>query len=169
MRREEGKFSLDLVCDIQHSPHPVTLPLHGWTQVYEQCVQQQAHTHTHTHTHTHSGALYNILDGVTGSRGECGLPWPALWTDSSGHLLPTHSHSHQPHQRLSCGGVEAGRQREGERCGCYTRREKPRHSSYGTHSLKYSGFQVATRRMPLHSMCVCVHEIYPVRLERQLD
>ena len=34
-KKEEGEFSLHLVCDIEHSSHPATLPLHGWTQVME--------------------------------------------------------------------------------------------------------------------------------------
>ncbi|CAI8007765.1 Deleted in lung and esophageal cancer protein 1 [Geodia barretti] len=31
-RSVAGEFALNLICDIEHSTHPVTLPLHGWTQ-----------------------------------------------------------------------------------------------------------------------------------------
>jgi hypothetical protein len=31
-RSVEGEFALNLICDIEHSTHPVTLSLHGWTQ-----------------------------------------------------------------------------------------------------------------------------------------
>ena len=32
-RSVAGEFALNLICDIEHSTHPVTLSLHGWTQV----------------------------------------------------------------------------------------------------------------------------------------
>ena len=49
VRRVEGEFSLPLICDIQHSTYPVTLPLHGWTEVckFSTFTYMQIHTCIH--------------------------------------------------------------------------------------------------------------------------
>lgn len=120
VRKVEGEFFLCLICDIQHSSQPVTLPLHGWTEVGKssrQCIS----------TCTCSVCMYF---GPPGTTDQCGLFKFAVWTGSTGHLLLTHPHSHQSHQHLCHSGNETSCERrrgtgtwrgwrETEYCGMY--------------------------------------------------